>query len=269
MSKLIVYGNCQSAAVYSVLQAIPEIAGTWDIVHHNLWAAGEELERNLADFDECSVLVRQNVRNWRTHPHHDSLPPGVQEIVFPFCYVAALWPFDGHQNGNDPGWSFGEGEQRFGFSDSLLGRLRTRFPDPEERFAHYCALDLPELPDIARYAELEEARLLREDESIGSRVGHYIVDNLRTRRLFHTITHPTPDLFFEILREIVGKIGIDVAPFGHRVLDYLAYLQVPIHPKVASVLRLQWYKPDETYNFHGQERLTFTEYYRRYIRVYG
>ncbi len=269
MPKLIVYGNCQSAALFEVLKQIPEISSRWNVVHHELWAAGETLDRALADFDDCEVLVQQDVRNWRTHPLHDKLPAHIRVVRFPFCYVGALWPFDGHQNGNDPGWRCGEGEAQFGFTDNLLARLRPQFPDPEERFAHYRDLDLPDIVDIARYAELEEARLLHEDARLGSTLGRFIVDNYRTTRLFHAITHPTPPLLTRIAAEVVAKLGLDDSPFADKVLDYLAYYQVPIHPHVAAALGLQWFSPHETYNFQNRERLDFATYYRRYIRVYG
>ena len=269
MAKLIVYGNCQSAALYEVLKAIPEIADRWQIVHHELWATGEPLERALADFDDCAVLLRQDVRNWRTHPRRESLPADVREVRFPFCYMAALWPFDGHQNGNDPGWRYGEGEAQFGFTDALLGRMRAEVPEPEERLRRYRDLDVADVVDIARYAEFEEARLLREDVRVGSRIGRFIVDNYRTTRLFHAITHPTPALLRQIVSEVIEKLGVSVAPYEHRVLDYLAYFQVPVHPRVVAALQLDWVAPGETYNFQNRDRLSFEDYYRRYIRVYG
>lgn len=269
MGKLIVYGNCQSAALYEVLKATPEVTRRWTVVHHELWASGAALEQALAHFDDCDVLVRQDLRNWRTHPRRDLLPPHTRIVDFPFCYIAALWPFDGHQNGNDPGWRFGEGDLKFAFTDRLLGRLRETTPDPETRFARYRDLNAPDLPDIARYAEFEEARLLREDRRIGSTLGRFIVDHYRTTRLFHTITHPTPLLIRRLADEVLAKLGLAPLPEGRDVPDYLGYFQVPLHPEVIRALALTWTTPGADYKFSPAERLTFEQYIRRYIRVYG
>jgi hypothetical protein len=269
MRKLIIYGNCQSGAVYEVLRRIPAIAERWQVVHHQLWAKGEELERNLADFDTCDILMKQELSNWRTHPKAATLDPAIQVIAYPFCYLAALWPFDGHQNGNDPGWKYLEGEGQFAFTDNLLGRLRTEVPDPVERFHRYRQLDVEGLPDIGRYAELEQARLLREDRRLGYSVGRYIVDHYRTERLFHAITHPARPLLIRLIQEILGKLDIETGDVVPLVLDYLEYFQVPVHPEVARILGLEWVTPDTRSIFHKREMLTWEEYVLRYIRIYG
>lgn len=269
MGRLIVYGNCQSAAIYEVLRRIPAVTERWEVVHHELWASAEVLARNVAQFDDCEVLLQQDVRNWRTHPRADSLAPQTQVVRFPFCYFAALWPFDGHQNGNDPGWRFDEGELKFGFTDALLGRLRAETPDPVARLARYRALDVADAPDIARYAEFESARLLREDKRLGFTLGRFIVDTYRTARLFHAITHPSRALLVRMTQEILAKLDIDADGIDALVLDYLSYFQVPIHPLVARALALEWVDDATTYNFNHVEQLTWEEYVTRYIRVYG
>lgn len=269
MGRLIVYGNCQTAALYEVLRRIPAVTARWDVVHHELWAKGDVLERNLAEFDECDVLLQQDVRNWRTHPRAGSLPATTRVVRFPFCYIAALWPFDGHQNGNDPGWRFGEGELKFGFTDNLLGRLRAETPDPVARAARYRALDVPDPVDIARYAAFEEARLLREDQRLGFTLGRFIADTYRSQRLFHAITHPSRALLVRMTEEVLARLEVDAGPIDALVLDYLGYFQVPLHPQVIAALGITWADEQTTYNFNNAEKLTFDEYVARYIRVYG
>ncbi len=269
MGRLIVYGNCQSAAIYEVLRRIPAVTARWEVLHHALWASAEALACNMAQFDDCDVLLQQDIRNWRSHPRAGSLAPQTQVVRFPFCYFAALWPFDGHQNGNDTGWRFGEGELKFGFSDAMLGRLRAETPDPAARLARYRALDVPDAPDIARYAEFEAARLLREDKRLGFTLGRFIIDHYRRERLFHAITHPSRTLLVRMTQEILAKLEIEAGDIDGLVLDYLSYFQVPIHPAVARALALEWVDETTTYNFNNAERLTWEEYVGRYIRVYG
>jgi hypothetical protein len=267
MGRLIVWGNCQAAALYEVLKRIPAVTSRWDVVHHELWASGATRARDLAQFDGCDVLLAQDLRDWRAHPRAASLDAGTRVVGFPFLYFAALWPFDGHQNGNDPGWRYGEGEAQFGFSDALLGRLRAEEPDPAVRLARYRALDVPDLPDIARYAAFEEARLLRDDARLGSSLGRFVVERYRRDRLFHAITHPALPLLARLATEVLARLEIDAGAI--EVLDYLAYFQVPVHPEVVRMLALEWVDGSTSYNFQNREALSWEAYVTRYIRVYG
>ncbi len=273
--KLIVYGNCQAGALAVVLRNTRAIADRYDIVTHDLWATGEELRRNLADFADAAILLRQDVSNWRQHPLRDRLPPELRVVSFPFCYVAALWPFDAMVAGADEKMlrvmraEQGAGREfPFGFQDGLLARLRDSVADPEDRFRRYRDLDLPDAPDLARFAELEEQRLLRDDERLGCTIGRYIVENYRRIRLFHAIAHPTAGLIGRLAGEVAGKAGLDPGASGLATYDdYMGHYQVPLHPAVIRALGIAWADETTRYDFHRRERLTFEEYYRRYIAV--
>jgi hypothetical protein len=263
MGHLIVYGNCQSLAIFKILHRLPAVAERWTLVRHDVTATGDVLAGDLAQFDSCDILLQQDVSDWHRHPRVHWLAPQTRAIRFPFCRFAALWPFDGHQNGRGLGFSQGEGERKFAYQDHLLGRLRTEISDSEERFHRYIALDIPDIPDIARYAELEAARLLREDTSLGFGLGRWILDNYREVRLFHTITHPARPLVRQMAMEVLARLGIEAGPIDDYVLDFFANVQVPLHPKVIAALGLRWAGADDTYSFPTQERLTFEAYVRR------
>jgi hypothetical protein len=269
LRKLIVYGNCQAAFIETALNRIAAVRSRWTIVRHDLWATGETLRANLADFDECDVLLLQELRNWRTHPRHDSLPPGIRVVRFPFCYYAAMWPFDAFQNGNDPNWRFEKGRLDFNYADNMLGRLRSEVPDPEQRFACYRGLGMPDCIDIVHYAEFEAARLLRLDRKLCFTIGQYILDNFRTTRLFHAITHPAAPVMVQLIEQILAKLDIRDFKYDQAMPDILGFIQVPIHPLVIERLGLKWASLDDRYKFTDQEFLTFDEYVRRYISAYG
>ncbi|MDR3530158.1 MAG: WcbI family polysaccharide biosynthesis putative acetyltransferase [Rhodopila sp.] len=269
MPKLVIWGNCQTAGVWEVFRKLPAFAKDWEVRHHELWASGEKLASDLADLDNCDVLLVQDLRNWNSDPRRAALSPATRIIRFPFCYFAALWPFDGHQNGPDPGWHYGEGNLQFGFQDHLLGRLRQQEPEPERRLVVYQTLAVEDVPDIARYAAFEEARLLRDDSRLDFGIGRYIVDHYCTERLFHAITHPTPLLLARLVRELLDRLGLDDAGVDECTLDFFGYFQVPLHPLVIERLRITWADTDTRYNFQNREALTFEAYVRRYIQVYG
>jgi hypothetical protein len=114
-----------------------------------------------------------------------------------------------------------QGEAQFAYTDNLLGRLREQTPDAQERFRRYRDLDIDDPPDLARYAEYEEVRLLREDARLGLGLGRFILENYQTTCLFHAITHPTRALLVEMTREIAAGLGIEVVPFDDYYRRYI------------------------------------------------
>lgn len=268
MRRLIVWGNCQASSLANVLDRAPGIAGVLKAEHHEVWATGDALAANLAAFDEADILVVQDLRAWRQHPLRERLPQRMQVVRFPFCYVAALWPFDAFIRGADAEIIRRGG--KFAFQDGLMAELRRDVPDPEARFARYRDLDLPDLPDLRRYAELEEARLRRDDARLGMRIGHFIAETYRTQRLFHAIIHPTPPLVERLAWEVLQKLGLPCAAEDvPRFYDYLAYYQVPLHPQVIAALELTWVDEATRYTFSSKEKLDFETYFRRYIKDGG
>ncbi len=275
--KLIVWGNCQAGALGVVLANTPAVAAHHQVVTHDVWARGDTLARDLADFEDADVLLAQDLRNWRDHPRQGSLPAGLRVLRFPFCYMQALWPFDAMVAGADEAMlramraAEAAGEAfAFGFQDGLLARLREQVPDPHERFRRYRDFDFAGAPDLSRLAELDQARLLADDARLGCGIGRYIADTFRRVRLFHAIAHPTTGLIQRLAAELLSTLGIDPGKTGVASYDdYMGQYQVPLHPRVIHSLGLEWAAADTRYNFHGNEQLTFEQYARRYIALGG
>jgi len=272
MRKLIVYGNCQAGAVHSILNAVPAITERFEVVEHHLWVEGEALDKQLRDFDDADILLQQNVRNWRWHPLYNKVPEHIKVVRFPFCYFAALWPFDGFVFGQDEKMLAiarayaGPGQFPFGFQDGLLGRLRETIPDAAERFSRYKALDLPDIPDIARYAEFEAARVLADDKRLGFTIGQFMLDNYRRERLFHAIVHPSAKLMRHLGQELLNRIGFDISESEiPQYPDYLSGYQVPLHPKVITALQLDWVDINSKYTQLNGDCVDFESYFTDYI----
>ena len=100
-------------------------------------------------------------------------------------------------------------------------------------------------------------------------VGVYIVDNYQKARLFHAITHPSSAVMATLVEQILAKLDIRDFEYDEALPELLAYIQVPIHPLVIDRLGLKWASTEDRYKFNDRESLTFDEYVRRYIRVYG
>ncbi|PWT72604.1 MAG: hypothetical protein C5B59_15320 [Bacteroidetes bacterium] len=274
MRKLIIYGNCQAGAVANVLSQVPQIADEWTISVHELWKVGEEFHRQVADFADADMLLRQDVRNWRQHPLRNSLPERLPTVVFPYVYVAALWPFDSFLAGTDQEMvkamkAFQVRSSRpfpFGFQDAVLARLRDEISDPSERLRRYRDFEFDDVPDLVRYAEFEEARLLNDDRRLGFTIGRYVVERYRYVRLFHAIVHPAAELIEQLTWEILSKIGIEMPRENvpaFRDASMKNY-QVPVHPKVIAALGLTWVDANSRYIQPDGTMATFDEYFGRY-----
>jgi hypothetical protein len=48
--RIIIWGNCQTAAVWEVLRSLPAVTERYEVLHHELWATGERLAANLAEY---------------------------------------------------------------------------------------------------------------------------------------------------------------------------------------------------------------------------
>ena len=268
MQKMIVWGNCQAEALIHVLSLVPQSAEAFEIIYQKSYVSAAEQQEQLIQFETADVFIRQTLFEWRNHPLRETLPEKLRVITFPLCYLGAMWPFDSFIFGND-NVMIASGAP-FAFQDGLMARLRTEFPDPEERLARYISLDFPKPPDLRRNSAFDANRLLRSDENHGMTIGHLMLDTFRTERLFHTITHPAPPVVEHVAWEVLKALDLtllrsDVPKFP----DFMGYYQVPVHPRIIDHFGLSYVGPLTEYAFSPTERLTFEQYFRRYIEAAG
>lgn len=268
MQNLVVFGNCQAGTLSRILGDLPQVQERFNVVYHEFRMDDSRLATAGSELEACDVLLVQDTREWQHYPFRDRVRSSALVIKFPFYYFGALWPFDSHQNGLDK-VAFAQTVARpFGYLDHLLGQLREKVPDPAGRFEAYRQLAVEGVIDIARYAEIEEARLLAEDDRYGLTVGRFIVENFRRERLFDTVTHPTSTLMRPIADAVMGKLGVAIAWPDQINLRLPSRYQVPIHPRVIEALKLEFVSEETLYHFY-EEDLTFDQYVRLYIETYG
>lgn len=87
------------------------------------------------------------------------------------------------------------------------------------------------------------------------RVTDYIRHNFQKKRLFHTVNHPTKDIFYEEGRQIMKLIDCDpntLSPL-ESIKDQMTYLTFPIYPSTARNLRLEFQEP-LVYRYNFKDR---------------
>ena len=268
-----VFGNCQAENLVHLLRAVPALASEFSF-HYHFVRLDENRQDELAEqATMADVWLIQDVADWDVYPLRHALREEALQVRFPFLYMAALWPFDAHQNGPDlvaleKGAELGPSET-FDFQDNLLARLRDREPDPEARYQAYRDLRTEGIPNLSRYLEADAVRLRRMDARLDVDLGAQMLADFRERRLFHAITHPTVETLQRIADAALRPLKQTVDWTEVDVVDRLSVFQVPIHPRVAAELGLTWVDDQTTYRFKAMEDLTFEQYYRRYIDVYG
>jgi len=266
--KVVVVGNCQAETVTKGLRHCI-LGDRFDPVYHFVALDRGQHEQGRKDLAECDLILVQGIADWDGYPLRQFIPQGTETITFPCLWFASLWPFDGNNGPTDREAAASSAAQPvFTYFDGLLGRLRKEIPDKEERFATYRSLNQPGLFNYRRMHDFEERRLQRLDREFQCDIGRYILDRFRHERLFHTTNHPNAMLYKLLMQLICDRLGLSLSFPYEQSLDQIDGIQVPVHPRVARSLGVDWVN-DETQYVFGDRMVTWESYVRLYIEHYG
>lgn len=271
---IVIVGNCQSETLRQGFVRSEALNRRFDVRYHFVQLPQNLHEYAARDLERCDILLIQDIRLWDEFPLRDCVRPGAEVLRFPLVRFASLWPFDAW---NGPGDNEAHDREApnltFPYLDGLLGRLRREIPDRDARFAAYRALELPTgLPAVVNYRRLhrlEERRLTAVDKAFGVNIGSFVLDNFRSRRLFHTTVRPNWEVFALLMQFMARLVGVsEPIRLGEGIDAVLRNPQVPVHPKVARDLGVKWAEEKTRYLNRGRE-ITWETYIRRYIEHYG
>ena len=268
-SRIVVVGNCQADIVCEGFRRAPALDRRFDVTYHFAKLHANLHEAGRKDLAQCDVLLAQDIADWEEYPLRGDVPGHTRIVKFPMLRFASLWPFD-HYNGPRDREAYEREWPNLTFAnlDWLLARLRHEIADREVRFAAYRKLETAGVVNYLRLHEHERKRLLKVDEEFGFEIGRYILDNFQRRQVFYTTIHPNGQVMAMLMADIMKKLGLDGPYPAVASLDQLADIQVPVHPKVAAALGVEWADENRKYAFHG-EWITWETYTRRYIDHYG
>jgi hypothetical protein len=268
-TRVLIVGNCQAQTVHEALVRSGEFDDRLDVKYHFVALQQNLHELGKAELESSDVLLVQDIRDWENYPLRPYIQDGVQIVKFPLLHFASLWPFD-HYNG--PGDK--EAYERewpnltFLYHDGLLARLRKEIPDREQRLLVYRTLSVDGIINFARLHDFEKRRLTSMDKQFGCKIGQFILDNFRNKRLFYTTNHPNGQIIGMLLQYLLRQLGMGQGFRPNSTLDHLRRLQIPVHPKVAEALGVKWADASTKYLYYG-EQITWETYVRRYIEHYG
>ncbi len=268
--KIVMIGNCQSETLRQGFTHIESLNRRFEVKYHFV-----QLPRNLQEFaardlETCDILMIQDIRLWDEFPLRDHVRPGADQVRFPLVRFGSPWPFDTWNGPGDKEAHHREAPNlTFPYLDGLLGRLRRDIPDREARFQAYRSLETPGIVNYRRLHDMEARRLIAIDEKYDCRIGAFILENFRKRRVFHTTARPNWEVFNLMMRFVAQLVGvIEPISLTESIDASLRNPQVPIHPRVARDLGIEWVTERTRYLSHGRG-ITWEAYIRSYIEHYG
>jgi hypothetical protein len=203
----LIYANCQGRGVETFLKKVPGFTDLFhlqsldvtDYVHK-----GMEVPESL--FPKAELFIYQPIRdvhgNASTAYLKRLLPVHCESVSFPYIYNDALWPvLEDHKGfvGHEPILEL------FSQGHSIRDVLKRMFHQQIDfRFA-------------GRF-ERSLAMLRDKEAETDVKASDFIVENLRTRKLFLTHAHPTSAVFIHCVNQIAGRLGLPKVPDSQDTL---------------------------------------------------
>lgn len=275
MKTLVIYGNCQAQALAGILQHNALATSLFKVLYCASFDQPDESLRRLEQCNvaECAILWSQH--DPQPFPYAAAVPPDCLTIRFPSLDFNGLWPFNcvnPYNSADPPHFPWG----RFPYGDYVIVNQVQAGVSADETFRHYFEKWDAYKPNLPRLIDLETARLAARDAHCDVRMGEWILDNFRAKRLFWTINHPTASALSELIRRLLeasarvepALLSVDAdltlrEQFGGE-RGPLGAVSIPIHPKVASELELRWCDSREQYTVFG-EIYSYENYFRAMI----
>lgn len=267
---MIVYGDCQAEAVAAVLGKDPSISNRLRVVYSRSYDHPVEGRSRLPDkvVADCAVLCEQH--DPQGFRQRENLPEDCFTVKFPALDLNVLWPFNCPNPFNAPEppvFPFG----RFPYGDRVIVAAIDKGLPPGEILDCYLNRWNDYKPDLERLLLLERARVSARDTHCDVKMAERVLGQFEKRRLFWAINHPTNVLLEELIEGILGACGrinplfvdADIAStltnhFGPT--GPLGAVNIPVHPRVAEHLRLEWYAPNETFRTWDGTRYSYEGY---------
>ncbi len=267
--KILIFGNCQGGLLANAFRSHAAFSGQFSVKHHSMELPANLHEQGKRDLEDCNILLIQDIREWEQYPLRNYVPDTLQIVRYPCIRFASPWPFDAFNGPDDRmarNWDYPNFE--FTYFDGLLARLRQEVPDHAARFQAYKQLDIKGVIDPVRLHAFEERRLSAMDKKFSTGIGAYILENFRKRPVFYTTAHPNGVILNMLLKQLARELEVNRFIWPTRRLDALRNLQIPVHPLVAGALGLKWADETTRYLVRG-EKVTWEDYFRKYISYYG
>ncbi len=270
VATVILFGNCQTDAMAGHLNYMASTCARARFHHVLSW------EPHLADDVLANAdFLWEQYAEWQEFPYSDRLPPACRKITFPSLDFTLPWPFAGTDPRNvpePPDYPFG----RCAYGDVIALQVSRDGLKGDEALRSYTERTRSRLArmSLVRLEEIEFTRWTQREAHCDVKIADYIRTNYQKVQAFYTWNHPSGWLLSEMMKRLLiasdlwdpdpdSAIARDLAYCADH-WEPLSHFELPIHPIVSEILRLEWHAPDRAYRTPW-ELLGHDEYIRRYI----
>jgi Flp pilus assembly protein TadD len=268
MQRIVFYGNCQAGILSDAYSTYIARRRNDQVTWIKAWL-------HLSDHDkaallDCDLLLYQTTKI----PFLSDIEPYIHRVrvaKFPSVCLGFLWPY-GHSAHpmNQPIPYRTQGPYTPDDSDGFLNtRLRTG-DDPTRILGEYLN-DPPQLKSarLDRFFELYTEQQRMADEATGFDFGSVMESRFRKEHLFISAYHPGKEFaqlyISEILKRFVCSAGEARDAVEALARSPFEKGELPVHPIIARHFRLAWAGEGYRYATFTGERLTYSEYFGRYL----
>jgi len=266
-------GNCQAEALANFYREFCASDDETDVAYVDTAQLGDDDPARLRHIERLRrtrVLVQQ-VFDW-SRKLDEHVPAGCARFGFPNATLWCLWPHTGvahPRNREAPDFAGVEPPYPAEYGNAFLNRCIDAGMKPADAVKRYLELDIVRRTSLDSRFEKEMDLLDRRDGKTRIGLRDAIETGFRREPLFRTRGHPNKRIFSLVARALFGGMGIDPSRIenGLRSLREAPFPpgELPIHPKIAAHLGLEYAGPDTLYQYSLEGRFTFAEYAERYM----
>ena len=267
---VVVVGNCLAEMIASSLPKVPIAAKRYEFVGvplHLKSVADPDVRKSLSS---ASHVFMQAIATQHADLIQSVIPANCGVTVYPDLALRSLWPFDVHSadRDHDPAIA-AKPDAPFRHHDSALAKLRQIEPDKKKRFERYRNLDFEWASAVDRVIAAQQRFLESIDEQTGAYMGRFIARHYKSRQLFYDSVHPSAVVFQELCDFCWRKLELPNEVPVIEGMDGFKTWSVPVHPRIAERLGLEWASEYTRYQYGTLGEVTWGEWVRGYIDTFG
>ncbi len=275
---VLVYGNCQAPYLARMLASLDDLNDDYRFAAALCYALPGEARAPAipdADMKDVALLVRQyeeDQHNPALEALTSRLPAGCPVIRYPSFNMFCQWPFEAAEtrNPHDPAYPVWK---RYPLGDMLGLQIARAGLSGPLAVAAYMDLSQRKMPNLQVRLQRDIDRMQRYDAHSDVKLADYVLARFREEHLFWTSGHVSAPAMAELARRVAEVARPVLGGSNERAVACLAAAshyggmgeqQNPIHPVVAEVLGLKFWRADFDYLWQTQH-WTLYEYVQRYI----
>ncbi|MCK7597354.1 WcbI family polysaccharide biosynthesis putative acetyltransferase [Microbulbifer sp. CAU 1566] len=275
MQKVLILANCQGPALAKILEKVVDGQGNclFDVLNLKpVYELTHEQQPLLEDLcRQCDILLYQpHIRykftpEWRSSDYWVSITSAKHIISFPSLYFA----------GYNPELTYLRNKQNqhlnAGFVDyhdkRIVKLLLEGRSDEDIKHSFHRLQPVREDVESVLKDTLAELRRREQEQQLDISVSKFVEQNFTRERLFYTYNHPANSVLYEVIRQLLEKVGCGEIAVPKVEKELLRYDYFPIAPAVSKYLGLKFADDGELYRVQNKD-LRRAQVVDRYLEIY-